>query len=232
MTARSQRSRRAIAIPLGMATATALAFLPNVTASAAEATTGSIQQVTAADATGLSYVVNVRPGHGTSSTVKKAIAKAGGTIVTSYDQIGVIVVHSSNADFAKTMRGVRGVESAGNTRNAPLPAQSTTDVGTPKALTAQQVRAASAEAADGQDPLEPLQWDLPAIKADKAHEKTLGSSKVTVAVIDTGVDDTPGHRAELRPRRVGQLRDGQAGHDRRRLAAHRRGEPARHARGG
>ncbi|WP_330303597.1 MULTISPECIES: S8 family serine peptidase [unclassified Streptomyces] len=190
MTARSQRSRRAIAIPLGMATATALAFLPNVTASAAEATTGSIQQVTAADATGLSYVVNVRPGHGTSSTVKKAIAKAGGTIVTSYDQIGVIVVHSSNADFAKTMRGVRGVESAGNTRNAPLPAQSTTDVGTPKALTAQQVRAASAEAADGQDPLEPLQWDLPAIKADKAHEKTLGSSKVTVAVIDTGVDDT------------------------------------------
>lgn len=121
MTARSQRSRRAIAIPLGMATATALAFLPNVTASAAEATIGSTQEVTAADATALSYVVNVRPGHGTSSTVKKAIAEAGGTIVTSYDQIGVIVVHSSNADFAKTMRGVRGVESAATraTRRCP-----------------------------------------------------------------------------------------------------------------
>ena len=39
---------------------------------------------------------------------KKAIAEAGGTIVTSYDRIGVIVVHSSNADFAKTIREVRG----------------------------------------------------------------------------------------------------------------------------
>jgi subtilisin family serine protease len=181
MTAPDPRYRRALAIPVGMAMATALAFLPNVSAAAAE-------DSPAADATSLSYVVNVSPGHGPSKHVKKAIAEAGGTIVTSYDQIGVIVVHSANPDFAKTVRTVRGVESAGNTRNAPLPAQSTTDVGTPKVLSAAEV--ADAEAVDGQDPLEPLQWDLPAIKADKAHEKSLGSSKVTVAVIDTGVDDT------------------------------------------
>ena len=42
--------------------------------------------------------------------------------MTSYDQIGVIVVHSSNPDFAKTIRKVRGVDSAGATRTAPLPA--------------------------------------------------------------------------------------------------------------
>jgi hypothetical protein len=175
-----------------MALATALAFLPNVSASAAPAPdTAGVADAAAkisAEATPLSYVVNVRAGHGPSSQVKKAIARAGGTIVTSYDKIGVIVVHSSNADFAKTIRKVRGVESAGSTRTAPLPAQSTTDVGTPKVLTSEQV--ADVEAAAGQDPLEPLQWDLPAIKADKAHEKTLGSKKVTVAVIDTGVDDT------------------------------------------
>ena len=185
MTAPHPRSRRAIAVPLGMALATALAFLPNVSASAAPA---AAPQASAADAPSLSYVVNIRPGYGTSSHVKKAVADAGGTIVASYDQIGVLVVHSSNADFAKTVRTVRGVESAGATRNAPLPAQSTTDVGTPKVLTSEEV--ASAEAVDGQDPLEPLQWDLPAIKADKAHEVTLGSRDVTVAVIDTGVDDT------------------------------------------
>ncbi|MEV6174769.1 S8 family serine peptidase [Streptomyces sp. NPDC051954] len=181
MTAPHARYRRAMAIPVGMAMATALAFLPNVTASAAEAPVP-------ADATSLSYVVNVRPGHGVPGQVKKAIAKADGTIVTSYDKIGVIVVHSANPDFAKILRTVRGVDSAGNTRNAPLPAQSTTDVGTPKVISAAEADAV--EAVDGQDPLEPLQWDLPAIKADKAHEKTLGSSKVTVAVIDTGVDDT------------------------------------------
>ncbi|MFJ8548282.1 S8 family peptidase [Streptomyces sp. NPDC093676] len=184
MTAPLKRSRRLVALPLGMATATALAFLPNVTASAAE----TAPRATAADTVPLSYVVNVRPGHGVSSHVKRAVAEAGGTIVVAYDKIGVIVVHSSNPDFARTLRRVPGVQSAGATRNAPLPAQSTTDVGTPKVLTSEEV--AGARAAGGQDPLEPLQWDLPAIKADKAHEKTLGSRDVTVAVIDTGVDDT------------------------------------------
>ncbi|AZP16803.1 peptidase S8 [Streptomyces aquilus] len=181
MTAPHPRFRRVMAVPVGMAMATALAFLPNVTASAAE-------ESPAAEATALSYVVNVSPGHGPSKHVKKAIADAGGTILTSYDQIGVVVVHSANPDFAKILRTVPGVQSAGNTRNAPLPAQSTTDVGTPKMLDAEDL--AAVQAAEGQDPLEPLQWDLPAIKADKAHEKSLGSSKVTVAVIDTGVDDT------------------------------------------
>ncbi|MGW0839744.1 S8 family peptidase [Streptomyces sp. NPDC002787] len=186
MTAPHQRSRRLVAIPLGMAVATALAVVPNVTASAASATVTTGRA--AADATPLSYVVNVNPGHGPSARVEKAIRKAGGTIVTSYDRIGVIVVRSSNAGFAAEIRGVRGVQSAGATRTAPLPAQSTTDVGTPRVLTAEEMR--DAEAADGQDPLEPLQWDLPAIKADKAHEVSLGSRDVTVAVIDTGVDDT------------------------------------------
>ncbi|MEU9382210.1 S8 family serine peptidase [Streptomyces sp. NPDC048279] len=196
MTAPQSRHRRALAIPLGMAMATALAFLPNVSASAADTTTAATTRATgagasdASDATSLSYVVNVRPGHGTSQRVQRAIDRAGGSVVIAYDEIGVIVVHSSNPDFAKTLRKVPGVDSAGATRNAPLPAQSTTDVGTPQALSSEQVAKADARAAAGQDPLEPLQWDLPAIKADKAHEKTLGSPKVTVAVIDTGVDDT------------------------------------------
>ncbi|MBW8819225.1 MAG: peptidase S8, partial [Streptomyces sp.] len=79
-----------------MAMATAMAFLPGATASAAglpgssAGVTGAGSDVLAsadADGTALSYVVNVRPGHGPSAQVKKAIAAAGGTIVTSYDQI-------------------------------------------------------------------------------------------------------------------------------------------------
>ncbi|MGW7258143.1 S8 family peptidase [Streptomyces sp. NPDC054834] len=185
MTASHRHHRRALALPLGTAMATALAFLPNATATAAPAAPVAAAE---ADATALSYVVNVRPGHAASARVEKAIGEAGGSVVIAYDRIGVIVVHSSNPGFATAVRKVRDVDSAGATRTAPLPAQSTTDVGTPKVLSDEQV--AGARAADGQDPLEPLQWDLPAIKADKAHEKTLGSRKVTVAVVDTGVDDT------------------------------------------
>ncbi|MCH0562593.1 MULTISPECIES: S8 family serine peptidase [unclassified Streptomyces] len=188
MTAPHPRHRRALALPVGMALATTLAFLPNATAFAAPLTGPSAQTAAGSTAATLSYVVNVRPGHGPSARVKKAIAAAGGTILTSYDRIGVIVVHSAEAGFARTLRKVPGVWSAGATRHAPLPAQSTTDTGAPQVLSAEEV--AGAQAAGGQDPLEPLQWDLPAIKADKAHEKSLGSPDVTVAVIDTGVDDT------------------------------------------
>lgn len=143
-----------------------------------------------ADGPKLSYVVNTRTGHGTVAQVRKAISAAGGTVVTSYDKIGVVVVHSQNPDFGKTIRKAKGVQSAGATRTSPILPQATKDIGVEQPLTAAEARAASKDAVAGQDPLEPLQWDLPAIKADKAHKKSLGSSKVTVGVIDTGVDDT------------------------------------------
>ncbi|MFG3201523.1 S8 family serine peptidase [Streptomyces sp. NPDC048192] len=181
------RRRLALAVPVVLSLTASLGFLP-AAASAAPATAGAVR---AADAgPNLSYVVNTRTDRRTIESVRREISRNGGSVVTSYDTIGVIVAHSAAPDFAARMRAVRGVDSAGATRNAPLPAQSTTDVGTPKVLGAQEAAEAGARASAGQDPLEPLQWDLPAIKADKAHEKTLGSPDVTVAVIDTGVDDT------------------------------------------
>ncbi|MFD4611437.1 MULTISPECIES: S8 family serine peptidase [unclassified Streptomyces] len=183
-------NRRTVTIPLGMAVASALAFLPNVasaTEAGPQAAAASISA--AADGDALSYVVNVRPGH-SSAAVQTAIGKAGGSVVIAYDQIGVIVVHSSNAGFAKEIRKDKGVESAGATRTAPLSPQSTTEMWAPEVLTGAELAAATEASATGQEPLQGLQWDLPMIKADKAHEVTLGSSKVTVGVIDTGVDDT------------------------------------------
>ncbi|CAL9317359.1 S8 family peptidase [Streptomyces sp. SudanB182_2057] len=181
------RRRLALAVPAALSLTASLGFLPSA-ASAAASTAPAATAARAADGPTLSYVVNTRTDRSTIASVRREIARNGGTVVTSYDRIGVIVAHSANPGFAQAVRAVRGVASAGATRNAPLPAQSTTDVGTPKALSAAE--AAGVRAAVGQDPLEPLQWDLPAIKADKAHEKTLGSPDVTVAVIDTGVDDT------------------------------------------
>ncbi|MFJ8823580.1 S8 family peptidase [Streptomyces sp. NPDC102467] len=182
---RARSARRALSVPLGIAAVTALAFLPNAAASAAPAVDAA-----GTDGPDLSYVVNVHAGHGGSAGVKKAIGQAGGTVVIAYDKIGVIVAHSKNPDFAKTIRTVRGVQSAGATRTAPLAAQSSDDVATEQVLTTAEIKKASAQATSAQDPLEPLQWDLPAIKADRAHEKSLGSSKVTVGVLDSGVDDT------------------------------------------
>ncbi|MFJ4339886.1 S8 family peptidase [Streptomyces sp. NPDC088915] len=183
------RRGRALALPVGLALTASLGFLPSG-ASAAELSDAPAAAV-ATDGPKLSYVVNVDGGRSTAKSVKKAIAAAGGTVVVSYDQIGVVVVHSQNPDFAKQVRKARGVVSAGATRTAPLSVQTDDSIGGgTQVLTEAEAKAAAARATDEQDALEPLQWDLPAIKADKAHQRTLGSKRVTVGVIDTGVDDT------------------------------------------
>ncbi|MEV7418095.1 S8 family serine peptidase [Streptomyces sp. NPDC089919] len=182
--------RRLLAVPVGLALTASLGFLPGMSASAA---TLDGPAATAANTVGpkLSYVVNLsRTGPGTAKQVTKAIEAAGGTVVTAYEQIGVVVVHSQNPDFAKQIRLAKGVSSAGATRTAPLSVVQTTEEGSTEVLTDAQAAKAAAEAGPGQEPLEPNQWDLRKIKADEAHKINIGSPNVTVGVIDTGVDDT------------------------------------------
>jgi subtilisin family serine protease len=181
---RSRRRRAALAVPLGLALTASLGMLPGAASAATQETPVAVAE------TGpmLSYVVNTKADHQTIASVKKAIAKAGGTVVTAYEKIGVIVVHSTNPGFAKAIRTVKGVQTAGATRTAALKAAGTTEIGAPEYVSAAE--ASTATAVDGAEPLEADQWSLRAIGADKAAEINPGSQKVTVAVIDTGVDDT------------------------------------------
>jgi subtilisin family serine protease len=180
------RRRLALAVPVVLSLTASLGFLPAAASAAPVAESG----VQAQDASVLSYVVNTRTDHRTVESVKKAIAAAGGSVVIAYDKIGVIVAHSANPDFGKQIRTVPGVQSAGATRTAPLTPASTTDEGAVDYLTAAEAAKVEAAATPGSEPLEADQWDLRAIGADKAATINPGSSKVTVAVIDTGVDDT------------------------------------------
>lgn len=187
------RRRLVLALPVALSLTVPLGFLPTASAApqAASAATERADGQTA-DTPSLSYVVNTDTDHRTITSVKRAVTDAGGTVVVTHDRIGVIVVHSANPDFAREMRTVRGVQSAGATRTAPLAPAGTTDEGTVDHLTAEEAartRAAS-EQTPGSEPLEADQWDLRAIGADKAAQINPGSRKVTVAVIDTGVDDS------------------------------------------
>ncbi|QOV39260.1 S8 family serine peptidase [Streptomyces ferrugineus] len=179
------RRRLGLAAPLALSLTASLGLLP--TAASAAPRTEPVAR--AAEASTLAYVVNTRPDRRTIESVRKAIAAAGGTVVIAYERIGVIVVHSAYPDFAKVIRGVRGVQSAGATRTAPLTAAGTTDEGPVQPLTEQQARRTTG-AAGGGEPLEADQWNLRAIGADRAAKINPGSRRVTVAVIDNGVDDT------------------------------------------
>ncbi len=127
------RRRLALAVPVVLSLTASLGFLP-VTASAAEPAAFAAP---AADGPNLAYVVNTKStDRHTIGAVTKAISAAGGTVVTTFGKIGVIVVHSANPSFGAQIRAVRGVKSAGATRTTPLVAAGTTDEGAADYLTA------------------------------------------------------------------------------------------------
>ncbi|MET9832555.1 S8 family serine peptidase [Streptomyces sp. NPDC006385] len=175
-----------LAVPLVLSLTASLGLLPAGASAAPIAEPGARVM----DAPTLAYVVNTRPDRRTIESVKRAIAAAGGTVVVAYQRIGVIVVHAANPDFAGAMRAVRGVQSAGATRTAPLTAAGATDEGPVQLLTEQQAARTAGAAQAGAEPLEADQWNLRAIGADRAAGINPGSDEVTVAVIDNGVDDT------------------------------------------
>ncbi|MFI7400230.1 S8 family serine peptidase [Streptomyces sp. NPDC049541] len=180
------RRRLALAVPVALSLTASLGFLP----AAAQAAPRAASAARAADAENFAYLVNTRTDHRTNESVKKAIAKAGGTVVVAYDRIGVIVVHSTNPSFAQQIRKAPGVQSAGASRTSPVTAAGTTDEGAVQYLSKAEAAKIAGGSTAGEEPLEADQWDLRAIGADKAAKVDPGSKKVTVAVIDVGVDDT------------------------------------------
>jgi subtilisin family serine protease len=142
-----------------------------------------------------SYVVNaVRQTPIQTRAVERAVRVAGGTVVQSWPEIGVVVAHSTHADFRSEVVDHGPVASVGPTRTAAV------KEGTPGAassrLAARRTTQATArgefantEAADVvPDPREGEQWDMQVIKADRAHEVTDGSRDVLVGVLDSGID--------------------------------------------
>lgn len=121
------------------------------------------------------YVVITAAGD--SSAVRSAVTANGGTVFSYYDQIGVIVAHSTSTTFAATMRGVSGVQKVGATRTSDVPA----DAYNP-ALPANPSQSTTPTG-------EPVRADMSQIKADQAWAVSTGSASVKVGILDTGVDD-------------------------------------------
>ncbi|MFK4085330.1 S8 family peptidase [Kribbella sp. NPDC020789] len=121
------------------------------------------------------YFVITEPAK--TGQVTGAITQNGGTVYAAYDEIGVIVAHSSNTDFAAKLRSTSGVQKVGATRTGDLPAE----VANPPLPEPITETASTAPETD--------RGDMTQIGADQAWTKNLGAKTVTVGVLDTGVDD-------------------------------------------
>lgn len=123
------------------------------------------------------YKQNAVPGDAAA-----AISRAGGTLVVSYDAIGVALAESSSATFASTLQRdsrIEGVALSDQPVGKMGPAETDSHDG-------QQPELPNAPA--GQDSLAPLQWDMRQISAPQAQAVTGGSPAVVVGDIDTGLD--------------------------------------------
>src|SRR5712692_5276009 len=115
-----------------------------------------------------------------------SIAKAGGTLVYSYPQIGVAVVRSDDASFRTNV--VKDSRVEGATATAPFATQLKNEQArTDDASGPQPGDLANAPATDA-DTLSGLQWDMRQIHTPEAHAITGGSPAVLVGDIDTGID--------------------------------------------
>jgi subtilisin family serine protease len=196
-------SPRTLATGLTLATALGVAALTPTAALAAPPATAPAPGYVQGQL--MNYAVNVAAANrGQTLKVERAVAAAGGSVVASYAEIGVVIARSANTNFAAALRSEKAVDSVGATRTAAVAATDPTldasdplargesgkghrpGAGKPGPRTSRtpSVEDSTVTAAD---PREAEQWDMQAIGADQAHLVTDGSRDVLVAVLDSGI---------------------------------------------
>ncbi len=149
---------------------------------------------TAADpaTTTRSYLV-LTEGSVTPAEVADGVARAGGTIVRTIPQIGVLVVSTTDTRFAERASTVAGVEAV--TPN--LPVRSALGIGTDETLDSigasysfedeWMAQAVNPPNPAEDDPLFDAQWNLDAVDAPEAWDTGERGADARVFILDTGI---------------------------------------------
>jgi subtilisin family serine protease len=124
--------------------------------------------------------------HAVASGAAATIESAGGSLVASYAEIGVVIARSDAASFRSTVLKDTRVWGAVSTAGFGVQVDSS-------GLEASGPPVGdlpNSPANDSAEPLFPLQWDMRQIHTPEAHAITGGSPEVLVGDIDTGLDFT------------------------------------------
>ncbi|MFB3739194.1 MAG: S8 family serine peptidase [Candidatus Velamenicoccus archaeovorus] len=138
----------------------------------------------ASAAAGSTYVVLYRQA-AVPASAQSSIEAAGGTLVASYPQIGVIIASSDSSTFASDLEAADPA-----VKGTAATAAFATRLSDPEAADVTADAPTSNTPAPGSDPLSGLQWDMDQIHAPEARAVTGGDASVVVGDIDTGMDFT------------------------------------------
>ena len=128
------------------------------------------------------YLVLAPQGQSTAKAAAR-VAAAGGTVVASYTEIGVLVARSADAGFAAAASGA-GVEAVASTDGLGTPLDEGDVLGTVDAA------AQDATGNPAAEPLFGLQWDMTQIDVPRGQAVTIGNPNIVVGVLDTGISST------------------------------------------
>lgn len=131
-----------------------------------------------------SYLVSFTGGS-IPADAASVISAAGGSLVTRYANVGVVLA-KGGAGFAASLRANSRVDSVGLARSVAssiLPKKSSTRA-------SGRHHGPSGNPQGGADPLSNHQWDMDQIKAPQARAISGGKSSVLVGVLDSGLDPT------------------------------------------
>ncbi|MET8085156.1 S8 family serine peptidase [Micromonospora sp. NPDC005237] len=140
----------------------------------------------AAPSTSRTFTVVAEDGFAADTAVA-AIQAAGGTVVSRSDEVGMFQVTSDRADFAAKATAAPSL--IGAAEQKAIGRKPKLDRVEQEHLMAASVAAGTAARHGAKmDPLDDKLWGLEMIRADKARKVEPGDRRVTVGVLDTGVD--------------------------------------------
>ncbi|MER5335402.1 S8 family serine peptidase [Micromonospora sp. NPDC002717] len=159
-----------------------LAAASAVTLGVGLAVAGGVAPAASAAGPDTTFLVLAPQGAKTDKAAAR-VAAAKGTVVASYDQIGVLVVRSTNPDFVTDVAGA-GVDSVASTAGLGT----ALDEGETIEVSAAEV--ANTTADPTKEPMFGQQWDMPMIDVPQAHAVNAGSASVVVGVLDSGISSS------------------------------------------
>ncbi|MFC7491947.1 MULTISPECIES: S8 family peptidase [unclassified Knoellia] len=210
MTRITARRRTTFAVAASAAAAVALLGAAPTVATADITEMSTPVPIAAPDGMTMSYILNTKVANpGQTRLVEKAVTEAGGVVVQSWPQIGVVVAHSQRSAFRADVRAAGGnaLDSVGASRTAEVLEGTPAAAQAPWGPGANGYKKGASKPTNGDveapttpaetlDTREGEQWDMQMIKADQAHKITDGSRNVLVGVLDSGID--PDH-PDLQP---------------------------------
>ncbi|QBF44972.1 S8 family peptidase [Janibacter limosus] len=180
------------ALALGL---TGLAATSNATAAPTADTADTTKTASSAGGS-TQYVVLADRGSSAKALAKRLEAK-GATVTAVNEAVGMVTVASTSSDFvkqARSMKGVFGAAEEGIVGRTPDKAKDKAGVERPRmegktAGAPDVVKGPKGKSKNrAADPLDSKLWGMDMIKAGQAHKVQSGDKRVTVGIMDTGVD--------------------------------------------